>query len=46
MYNELRNLNSSKNTGLDEVPAIFSKDAAIFFKLPIIFIVNMSITYV
>ena len=33
VYKELRNLNSSKSTGLDEVPARFLKDAAFFLKV-------------
>jgi hypothetical protein len=41
---ELKNLNSSKSTGLDEIPARFLKDAASFLKIPITFIINMSIS--
>jgi hypothetical protein len=43
VYKELKNLNSSKSTGLDEIPARFLKDAASFFKIPITFVINMSI---
>ena len=44
VLHELKNLNSSKSTGLDEIPARFLKDAAVFLKLPITFIINMSIS--
>ena len=41
---ELLKLNSSKSTGLDELPARFIKDGANVLKIPITFIVNFSIT--
>ena len=44
VLHELKDLNSSKSTGLDEIPARFLKDAAVFLKLPITFIINMSIS--
>ena len=44
MLKELLKLNSSKSTGLDELPARFIKDGANILKIPITFIVNLSIT--
>ena len=44
IYKELTCLNPSKSTGLDEIPARFIKDGAYVLKIPITFIVNLSIT--
>ena len=44
IYKELTCLNPSKSTGLDEIPARFIKDDASVLKIPITFIVNLSIT--
>ena len=44
VYKELSSLNSSKSTGLDNISARFLKDGASFLKLPITYIINMSIT--
>lgn len=44
VYKELCNLNVSKSTGLDGIPAKFLKDAAPFIKIPITFLINMSIS--
>ena len=44
VYKELLKLNSSKSTGLDELPARFIKDGANVLKIPITFIVNLSIS--
>jgi hypothetical protein len=41
---ELCNLKVSKSTGLDGIPARFLKDAAHIIKMPITFIINMSIS--
>ena len=42
-YDELSNLNISKSTGLDVLPARFLKNAAEFIKCPITSIINLSI---
>ena len=39
----VNSLNSSKSTGLDNIPPRFLKDAALFLKIPITYIINMSI---
>ena len=44
MLKELRQLNPCKSTGLDEIPARFLKEGADFLKIPITFLVNMSIS--
>ena len=44
VFKELRQLNGCKSTGLDEIPARFLKDEANFLKLPITFLVNMSVS--
>jgi len=44
VYKELCSLNTSKSTGLDDIPARFLKDAAPVVKLPITFLINMSIS--
>ena len=44
MLKELRQLNPCKSTGLDEIPARFLKEGADFLKVPITFLVNMSIS--
>ncbi|KAK3085363.1 hypothetical protein FSP39_002164 [Pinctada imbricata] len=44
IFKELRNLNTGKSTGLDGIPARFLKDAAEVLKIPITFIINLSIT--
>ena len=44
VFRELVKLNSSKSTGLDELPARFIKDGAKVLKIPITFIVNLSIS--
>ena len=36
-------MNPFKSTGLDHIPARFLKDAAVFLKIPITYIINMSI---
>ena len=41
---EILNLNPAKSTGLDDIPARFIRDGASILKIPITFIVNMSIT--
>ena len=41
---ELRGLNATKSTGLDNIPARFLKDGASILKTPITHIVNLSIT--
>jgi len=43
VYKELCSLNPMKSTGLDNIPARFIKDGAIFLKIPITFIINKSI---
>jgi len=43
VYKELCKLNASKSTGLDGIPARFVKDGASVLKIPVTFIVNMSI---
>lgn len=44
IYKELRKLNCSKSTGLDNIPASFLKDSASYVKLHITYLVNRSIT--
>ena len=44
MLKELRQLNPCKSTSLDEIPARFLKEGADFLKIPITFLVNMSIS--
>ncbi len=44
VFKELKNLKTSKSTGLDEIPARFVKDSASFLKLPVTFLINMSIS--
>ena len=44
VYKEILNLNPSKSTGLDDIPARFIRDGAPVLKIPITFIVNLSIT--
>ena len=44
MYKELLKLNPSKSTGLDEIPARFIRDGASVLKIPITFIVNLSLS--
>lgn len=44
VYKELCKLKSSKSTGLDSIPARFLKDGASFLKLPVTYIINVSIT--
>ena len=43
VFKELSHLNPSKSTGLDNIHARFLKNAAIFLKIPITYIINMSI---
>ena len=43
VYDELNNLNISKSTGLDGLPARFLKDAAEVIKYPITSVINLSI---
>jgi hypothetical protein len=43
VYKELSHLNVTKSTGLDNIPARFLRDGAIFLKIPITYIINMSI---
>ena len=44
VYKELLKLNPSKSTGLDEIPARFIRDGASVLKIPITFIVNLSLS--
>jgi len=44
VYKELCSLNISKSTGLDGIPAWFLKDAAPILKVPITFLINLSIS--
>ena len=44
IYKELCQLNTGKSTGLDGIPARFLKDAAKVLKIPITFIINLSIS--
>ena len=44
VFKELNQLNSYKSTGSDEIPAKFLKEGASFLKLPVTFLVNMSIS--
>ena len=44
VYKEILNLNPSKSTGLDDIPALFIRDGAPVLRIPITFIVNFSIT--
>ena len=43
VFKELSHLNPFKSTGLDNIPARFLKDAAVFLKIPITYIINMSV---
>ena len=43
VFKELCNLKPDKSTGLDNIPARFLKDGAVFLKMSITFIINMSI---
>jgi hypothetical protein len=44
VYKELCNLNVTKSTGLNGIPARFLKDAAPIIKIPITFLINQSIS--
>jgi hypothetical protein len=44
VFKELCKLNINKSTGLDGIPARFLKDAAHIIKLPITFLINLSIS--
>lgn len=44
VFKELSQLNSYKSTGLDEIPARFLKDGASLLKIPVTFLLNMSIS--
>ena len=44
VYKELLKLNPSKSTGLDEIPARFIRDGASVLKIPITYIVNLSLS--
>ena len=44
IFKKLKNLKTSKSTRPDEIPARFLKDSASFMKIPVTFIVNMSIS--
>lgn len=44
VFKELCNLDITKSTGLDGIPARFLKDAAPFIKIHITFLINMSIS--
>ena len=44
IYKELCNLNCSKSTGLDNIPARFLKDSASYLKIHVTDLVNSSIT--
>ena len=44
VYKELCSLNTSKSTGLDGLPARFLRDGADVLKLPITFLINLSIS--
>ena len=44
VHKEILNLNPAKSTGLDDIPARFIRDGAPILKIPITFIVNLSIT--
>ena len=44
VYKELCSLNISKDTGLDGIPARFLKDAAPILKVPVTFLINLSIS--
>lgn len=44
IYNELKNLNSYKSTGIDNIPARFIKDGAKALAKPITYLVNLSIS--
>ena len=43
VFNELSKLNPTKSTGLDGIPSKFVRDGACVLKLPVTFIINMSI---
>ena len=44
VYKQILNLNPVKSTGLDDIPARFIRDGAPVLKIPITYIVNLSIT--
>ena len=44
VYKLLKNIDSNKSTGLDELPAKFIKDSADIIKNPVTYIVNLSIS--
>jgi hypothetical protein len=44
VYKELCSLNISKSTGLDGIPARFLKDAVPILKVPVILLINLSIS--
>ena len=44
VYKELCSLNISKSTGLDGIPARFLKDAAPILKVPVTFLINLSMS--
>ena len=44
VYKEILNLNPTKSTGLDDIPARFIRDGAPILKIAITFIFNLSIT--
>ena len=43
VYDELKNLNPTKSTGLDKIPARFLKDGACVLTAPLTHIINLSI---
>ena len=45
VFKELGHLNSYKSTGLGEIPAILLKEGASFLKIPVTFLINMSIQF-
>ena len=44
VFKELSHLNSYKSAGLDEIPARFLKEGASLLKIPVTFLINMSIS--
>ena len=44
VFKELSHLNSFKSTSLDEIPARFLKEGASFLKIPVTFLIKMSIS--
>ena len=44
VFKELLHLNASKSTGLDGISAKFLRDGAVVLKLPITWIINLSIS--